>query len=216
MYGLCNLLEEEMIVDELLLDCLGHTGQWVEGTGKITLEGVASSDDLVHDLISLLVGDTWAKRIASEVSSYSDSCGLDHGQFLLAEVSILESISSHVRLVLGIWAVAVIVEDNLIEKLVELGVSIVRSSIDTDSGVLVGNTGEDAGLEGDTLGACLVLVFFPDLLGNALLALGGGLGFKEFIVIDKILGFLVSHVVLVLWLLAGVGDALFGFAGSHM
>merc|ERR1712048_144754 len=125
-----SLFEEEMIVDELLLDGLGHTGQWVEGSCEVTLEGVASRDDLVHDLISLLVGDTWAKRIVSEVSSDSDSCGLDHAQFLLGELSVFESFGGHVRLVLVIWTMSVIVLDDFIEKLVELGVSVMRSSVD--------------------------------------------------------------------------------------
>jgi len=128
-----SLFEEEMIVDELLLDILLHTGQWIEGSCEVTIEGLASLDDLFHDLISLIVGDTWTKRIASEVSSYSDSCGLDHGQFLLGEFSVFKSLGRHIRLVLGIWSMPVIVLDNFIEKLVELGVSIMRSSVDTDA-----------------------------------------------------------------------------------
>ena len=42
MYGLCNLLEEEVIVDELLLLGLGHLIQGIEGSCKVTLEGCAS------------------------------------------------------------------------------------------------------------------------------------------------------------------------------
>jgi len=49
------------------------------------------------------------------------------------------------------WGMSVIVLDNFVEKLVELGIRIVGAGIKADSGVEVLNTGEDAGLEGDTL-----------------------------------------------------------------
>jgi hypothetical protein len=48
---------------------------------------------------------------------------------------------------LSILAVLVIVLDDLIEELIELGVSIVRSSIDTNARILVSNTRENAHFE---------------------------------------------------------------------
>jgi hypothetical protein len=133
VYGLCNLLEEEVIGNELLLVCLGHALQWVELSLEVTLEGVASLNDLVHDLESLSLGDTWTEWVVSEVSSDSDSSGVDHGLLLGGEVSVLESLSRHVRHVLVLWTVLVVVGNNLIEKLVELGVSVVRSSVDSNT-----------------------------------------------------------------------------------
>ena len=49
------LLEEEMIIDELLLILLAHTFQRIELSLEVTLEGVASRDNLVHDIESLLL-----------------------------------------------------------------------------------------------------------------------------------------------------------------
>ena len=61
-----------------------------------------------------------------------------------------------------------IVLDNLVEKLVELGVRVMGAGIEADSGVEVLNTGEDAGLEGNSLIAGHVLVLLENFLGQAL------------------------------------------------
>ena len=65
----------------------------------------------------------------------------------------------------------VIVLDNLIKKLVEFGVSVVRSGINTNARVLIGNTRENAHFEGHTLSAFLVLILFPNVFGEAHFAL---------------------------------------------
>ena len=44
------LLEEEVISDHLVLNLLFHALNWVEGSLKVTLEGVDSGNNLVHDL----------------------------------------------------------------------------------------------------------------------------------------------------------------------
>jgi hypothetical protein len=46
-----------------------------------------------------------------------------------------------------IWGMTMIVLDALIEKLVEFGISVVGSSVKTNTRILVSNTGEDASLE---------------------------------------------------------------------
>jgi hypothetical protein len=101
----------------------------------------------------------------------------------------------------------VVVGDDLIEELVELGVSIMRSSVNTDTRVLVGNTGEDASLESYALSAGLILVLLPDFLGQALLALRSGAFLKEFVEVHKIGPGLVALVELILWLLGGLRNA---------
>lgn len=141
------LLEEEMIIDQLILIFLGHTGQRIEFSFEISFESIASGNDLLHDLVSLLPGNTWTKREVSKISSNSNSSGVDHLTLLLGEISVLKTLSSHVRDVLGSWAVLVIVFNHLIEQFVELVVRIMRSSINTDTRVLVSNTGENAHLE---------------------------------------------------------------------
>ena len=122
-----------MIVDQLLLCRLAHTFQWIECTFEVTVESFASLNDLAHDLFSLCLGDTWTKRVASEVSTDSDSRGVDHCLLLGGEISILKSLSIHIGNVFVLWLVLVIVLNNHIEKLVELGVSIVGSGIHTDT-----------------------------------------------------------------------------------
>jgi len=69
-----SLFEEEMISDELILVLLGHTIKRVECSLKVTFESFASSNNFGHDFISLLLSNTWTKRVVSQVSSNSDSC----------------------------------------------------------------------------------------------------------------------------------------------
>jgi len=148
-----SLFEEEMVIDKLLLSGRVHTFERVESTFEVTFEGLASGDNLSHDLISLGLADTWAERVVSQVSSNSDSCGLDHFGVIFSEISVFDTIRGHIRSVLGVRGVLVVVGDALVEKLVEGGVSIVRSSVDSDTGVLVGDTREDASFESNALRA---------------------------------------------------------------
>ena len=142
-----------MIFDELFLVLGAHALQWVELSFEVSFESVASLDDLVHDFKSLLLADSWAKRVVSEISANSDSCGVDHGGFFLVEISVFELLGVHVRLMLILWTVAVVFLSDSVEKFVEFGVCMVGSSIETDSRVKVGNSGEDTRLESYT---CIV------------------------------------------------------------
>lgn len=56
----------------------------------------------------------------------------------------------------------------MIEEFVELGVSIVGTSVNTDTGIDVLNTGEDASFESNTVLVLRILVFLPNVLGEAL------------------------------------------------
>jgi len=78
-----SLFEEEMIGNELILIGFAHTLKWVEGSFKITFESIACCNNLIHDFISLLFGDTWTKWVALHVSTDSDSCGVNHGAIFL-------------------------------------------------------------------------------------------------------------------------------------
>lgn len=90
-----DLLEEEMVINEFLLSRCVHALKRIELSLKITLEGLASLNDLVHDLESLLLGNSWAEWVVSQVSSNSDSRGLDHSGILLGELSVLDTFSLH-------------------------------------------------------------------------------------------------------------------------
>jgi len=120
-----TLLEEEVIVDERFLIFFAHTIQWIEFTLKISLEGVASLDDLIHDLESLCFGDAWTEWVVGHVSANSDSGRVHHCHLIWSKIGVLKTLSSHVRNVFGVWCVIVIVLDDLVEKLVELVVSVV-------------------------------------------------------------------------------------------
>lgn len=136
-----------MICDELLLIFLGHGFQRVECSFEVSFESIASRYDLLHDVNSLLLADTWTKWEVCKISSNSDSSRVDHVRLLLREISILKTVSCHVRNVNTIDSVTVIMLDHNVKELVELGVCVVRSGVDTDTGLLVGNTRENAHLE---------------------------------------------------------------------
>ena len=66
-----------MIINELLLDLWFHTVESVVSTLKVTLEGVESFDDLLFDLLSLLVGNSWTKSKLSKVTANSNTSTLN-------------------------------------------------------------------------------------------------------------------------------------------
>jgi len=90
------LLEEEVIIDELLLGGGVHAFKRVELSSKVTFESVASFDNLVHNFVTLLVGDTWSEREVGQVSANSDTSGLDHGSTLGIEWRAVQAIGVHV------------------------------------------------------------------------------------------------------------------------
>ena len=162
------LLEEEVIGDELLRNGGIHAIERVEGTLEVLIENLGGFDDHSHNLESLLLGDTRAERVSSKVSTDSNTGRVDHGGIRLGEFSVLKTLRAHVRNVLVGGAVTMVVLDDLIEKLVELGVGTVGTSIEADTGIEVLDTRVDAGLESDAHVAFLVLVLIPDLRGQVL------------------------------------------------
>jgi len=68
-----TLLEQEVVVDELLLDLLIHTLEWVESSFQVSLEFATSFNNLLHDFVSLLLGNTWSKWVVGKISSNSNS-----------------------------------------------------------------------------------------------------------------------------------------------
>ena len=157
-----------MVLDELLLGLLVHAFEWVELALEVALERLAGLNDLVHDLLSLCLGDTWSEWVVGEVAANTDSSGLDHLGLILWEHWSVEGGGVHVGDVVVGWLVTVVVLDDLVEELVELEVRALGSSVNTDSRVEVLAAREDAGLEADTLVILLILVFIPDLLGQVL------------------------------------------------
>ena len=62
-----------MIINKLLLILGAHGVKGIESSSKVTIKFIASLNDLVHNLVTLLVGDTWSKREFSQVSADSDT-----------------------------------------------------------------------------------------------------------------------------------------------
>jgi len=135
-----TFLEEEMIGNELVLILLAHTLKRIELSFEVTFEGLASLNNFGHDIKSLCLANTWTEWVPFKVSSDSDSRGVDHGALLFGEVSVLKTLSRHFGHVLGTWSVLMIVLNDLVEKLIELGVGIVGASIHTNTRFLVSNT----------------------------------------------------------------------------
>ena len=128
----------------------GHSLEWVELAFEIGVEVLASLDNCVHDFESLLLSDTWSQWVLGEVSSNSDSRRIDHGLLLWSEFKVHQLLSVHVRDMLVCWSMLVVVLDHLIEKFVEFVEGILRSSVNTNSRVLVCNSRENASFERNT------------------------------------------------------------------
>merc|ERR1712166_174994 len=127
-----------MIGNELVLILWGHCFEWVECSFQVfILKCFTSFDNTSHDLESLFFGSTWTEWVFCQVSSNSDSSGINHGRFCLTEVSVGQLICVHIGNVLCFGIVSVIIENDFIEKFVELGISLMRTSIKTDSRIKV-------------------------------------------------------------------------------
>lgn len=159
-----TLLEEEMVIDELLLVLSGHTGKGVEGTLEVTFEGVASLNDISHNLVTLVFGFTGAKREVSKVAADTDTGRVDHSSLILGERGGIKIGRVHVGNVGGIGSVAMVVLDNLVEEIGEGLVRVVGASIAANTGVDVLATGKNALFEGDTARVRYILVLVPIVL----------------------------------------------------
>jgi hypothetical protein len=175
-----------MVLDELLLLGGLHGGKGVEGTLEVTLEGLASLDNLIHDFVTLGLGDTGAEGVAFEVATNANTGGDNHGGLVSLKRGGVEGGGVHVRDVGSFGAVLVVVLDDLVKELGEGLVRVVGASIGTDAGVDVLASGEDTHLEWNTGGILLVLVLIPNFLGKVLGDEGAGLALGEQGPVDEI------------------------------
>ena len=152
-----------MILDELLLGVLIHALEGIEGTLEVTLEGVKGLNNLVHDVESLLLGESGSKREVSEVSADSDSSGDNHSSLVLGKGRCLELLRVHVRNVLGALSMLVVVLNDSVKEGSKDCVGVVRASVATDAGVGVLAAGEDGLSEGEAMLILLVLKLVPNL-----------------------------------------------------
>jgi len=171
--------EEEVVINELLSDSLIHTSEWVVLASKISIESLKGRGHHLLDVNSLLLGDSGGETESINITSNTDTGGVDGDSGLDVANNLL---GVHVRGVLGISGDAVVVLDDGIEDLGEVLVGVPVTSIDT-AVLVVELDGTGAGLgDGEAAGLGLdVLDLVPSLLGDVLGNQGvGGLDDGEF------------------------------------
>jgi len=165
---LVTTLEEEVISDELLFLRLSHVAEREVFTLKITVELGKSGGNLALDLSAVSSGDLSTERVVSEVSSNTDSGGVDHGILISGEGRGVQSLGVHVKNVLGVGAVTVVHLDDLVEERGKLIVRVVATSVDTDTRVGPFSSREDSLLESVAVLVNSIFALFPNVLGEAL------------------------------------------------
>ena len=111
-----SFFEKEVISNQLILLFRSHGSERIEGTGKLTLKSVASLDNLLLNLVSLLSCNTWTERIVCQVTSYSNSGGLDHGCVLSGEWWALKFGVVHVTDMASTLGMAMVLLDDLVHQ----------------------------------------------------------------------------------------------------
>lgn len=96
----------------------------------VRLESLA---DFLDNAVSLLVGEAGAERELSEVATYTDTGGDNHGLFVSGERRAVELGGIHIGDVLTILTVLVVLLNDLVEERGEGGVGVVRASVTTDA-----------------------------------------------------------------------------------
>ena len=124
-----------MVSNELCLSLLIHAFDWIEGTGEFALESLACLNNLSHNLFTLHLRHTWAKRIVSQVTADSDTSRLDHSSVSSIERWALELCVVHVADVASALCVTMILLNDLIHEWCEGGVRVMRASINADARV---------------------------------------------------------------------------------
>ena len=171
--------EEEMVINKLLTDSLVHASEWVVLASKISFQLGQSIGHHLLNVDSLLLGDSGGKTESINITSNTDTGGVDWDSGLDVANNLL---GVHVRGVLGISGDAVVVLDDGIEDLGEVLVGVPVTSVDT-AVLVVELDGTGAGLgDGEATGLGLdVLDLVPSLLGDVLGNQGvGGLDDGEF------------------------------------
>jgi len=152
-----------VVLDELGLGLLVHALEGIELALEVTLEGLDSLNDLVHDLESLSLGKSGSERVVLEVSANSDSSGDNHSGLILGKGRGVELLSIHVRNVLGVRFVLVVVLNDLVKEGSEGLVGVVGTGVATNAGVSVLGAREDGLMESEAILVLLALQLVPNL-----------------------------------------------------
>jgi len=171
--------EEEMVINKLLTDSLVHASEWVVLASKISFQLGQGVGHHLLNVNSLLLGDSGGETESINITSNTDTGGVDGDSGFNVTLDLLWV---HVGGVLGISGDAVVVLDDGIEDLGEVLVGVPVTSVDT-AVLVVELNGTGAGLgDGEATGLGLdVLDLVPSLLGDVLGNQGvGGLDDGEF------------------------------------
>merc|ERR1711929_4262 len=170
--------EEEVVVNKLLADTLVHASQGVVGTSEVTRQLGQSRGHKLLNVDSLLLGDSGGETESIDVTSNTDTGGVDGN--LGVDVAI-DLGGVHVRGVLSVGRDAMVLLNQGVEDDGKVLVGVPVTSIDT-AVLVVELDGAGAGLgQGEATGLGLdVLELVPLLLGDVLGHEGvGGLDFRE-------------------------------------
>ena len=129
-----------MIINELLLNFLGHTGKGVVSSLQFTGESLEGAGNLLFHFLVLSLSETRVEGVAFQRASTTDTSGND---ILSFRINIHESIAiteGRGGVLVGLLESTVVVFNDGVEKISEDGVRLGVRSIDTNSRVQVLNT----------------------------------------------------------------------------
>jgi len=187
-----SFLEEEVILNKLVLDFLGHSLEWVVSTGEL------SFGELIEDTLNLsfhleVVGLSQARveLVSLKGTSATNTSGLDEFSFWVKIGEVVGLALSKIGswlLVVGSETIVVFLDDGIEERL-EQSVRFSIRSIDTDTRIEVGNSGLDDIQQSSSKLGLLVLELINNFFGQVLLQQGVAVlgGLKLFIAFFNLL-----------------------------
>lgn len=135
-----TFLEEEVIVDELLLNFLGHAGEGVISTLKFSLESGEGGGDLVFHLLVLGLGEAGVEGVALKGAAAADAGRDDEfvfGVHVDEGVQVTEVLCG---VLVGLLEAHVVVFDDGVKEGSEEGVRLGIRGVDTNAGVKILHT----------------------------------------------------------------------------
>lgn len=109
-----SFLEQEVISNQLVLNCRVHAFNRVVCTFEVTCQTLKRFCDLFLKFKAICFGDSRAKVISSDVSCDSNSGALDKHLTGEGNYGAVHAIGGHLRFVLSIFSVAVVFFNNLV------------------------------------------------------------------------------------------------------
>lgn len=126
-----------MVINELLLNLLGHSLQWVVRAFQFTIKGFESLLNFGFHLLVLGLSETWVERVSLQRTAATDSGRDDEGSLWvnIHEHRPISQVTS--RVLVGLFESRMVVFDDGVEEVGEQRVRLCIRSVDTDSRVRV-------------------------------------------------------------------------------